>query len=49
VREARRLDVAPRIELFFTLVTGPIGLALFLARRAWRLRTLGQLGGVDLA
>jgi hypothetical protein len=49
VREARRLDVAPRIELFFTLVTGPIGLALFLARRAWRLRTLGQLGEVDLA
>jgi hypothetical protein len=49
VREARRLDVEPRAYLFFTLMAGPIGLGGFLLRRAWRLRSLGQIGEVDLA
>jgi len=49
VREAQRLALAPRIELAFAFVLGPIGLLLFLLRRARRLRTLGQLGESDLA
>jgi len=49
VREARRLSLEPRVFLFFTLMTGPIGLGGFLARRAWRLRSLGGVGAVDLA
>ena len=33
VRESRRLDVGPRVFLFFTLMAGPIGLGSFLVRR----------------
>ena len=49
LREARRIDVDPRVFLFFTLMTGPIGLGGFLVRRALRLRSLGQIGETDLA
>jgi len=49
VREARRLELEPRAFLLATLLAGPIGLGGFLARRAWHLRTLGQLGDTDLA
>lgn len=49
VREARRLELEPRGFLLATLLAGPIGLGAFLARRAWHLRTLGQLGETDLA
>jgi hypothetical protein len=49
VREARRLELEPRVFLFFTLMAGPIGLGAFLARRAVRLRGLGQIGETDVA
>ena len=49
VREAQRLAWAPRVSLLFTLFAGPVGLAIFLAQRFWRLRTLAQLGERDLA
>lgn len=49
VREGRRLGLEVRPFLFFTLMAGPIGLGAFLLRRAWHLRTLGQIGDVDLA
>jgi len=49
LREARRLGVEPRPFLFFTLMAGPVGLGSFLLRRAWALRSLGQLGETDLA
>ena len=48
VREAGRLGVEPRPYLLLTLLAGPIGLGGFLIRRWLRLRTLGQLGEVDL-
>jgi hypothetical protein len=48
VREASRLGIEPRPYLFFTLVAGPLGLGGFLLRRWLRLRTLGQLGELDL-
>lgn len=48
LRESRRIDVEPRLYLFFTLMAGPIGLGSFLLRRWWRLRSLGQIGDVDL-
>jgi hypothetical protein len=48
VRESGRLGVGPRPYLFLTLVAGPIGLGGFLVRRWFRLRTLGQLGELDL-
>ncbi|MEZ4218971.1 MAG: ABA4-like family protein [Myxococcota bacterium] len=49
VREARRIDVAPRVELLFAWLLGPLGLLLFLARRARRLRSFGGLGEIDAA
>ena len=49
VRESRRIEVGPRVFLFFTLMAGPIGLGSFLVRRWWRLRSLGQIGEPDLA
>ena len=49
VRESQRIAVEPRAFLLFTLLAGPIGLGSFLLRRAARLRTLGQIGDVDLA
>lgn len=49
LRESRRIDVEPRPYLFFTLMAGPIGLGSFLLRRWLRLRSLGQIGDVDLA
>jgi hypothetical protein len=49
VREACRLEVEVRPYLLATLLAGPIGLGAFLVRRALRLRSLGQLGGTDLA
>jgi len=48
LREARRLGVESRPFLFFTLLAGPLGLGSFLVRRAWALRSLGQLGETDL-
>jgi hypothetical protein len=48
LRESRRIDVEARPYLFFTLMAGPIGLGSFLVRRWLRLRTLGQIGEVDL-
>lgn len=48
VRESARLRVDPRVFLVVTLMTGPIGLASFLLRRAWLLRSFGQLGERDL-
>jgi hypothetical protein len=48
VREALRIDVEARPFLFFTWIAGPIGLAGFLLRRGWKLRSLGQLGDSDL-
>ena len=48
VRESRRIDVGPRVFLFFTLMVGPVGLGSFLVRRWWRLRSLGQIGQPDL-
>jgi hypothetical protein len=48
LRESRRIAVEPRPFLFFTLMTGPIGLGSFLLRRWWKLRSLGQIGEVDL-
>lgn len=48
LREALRIGVEPRPYLLFTLLAGPIGLAGFLVRRWLRLRSLGQLGDVDL-
>ena len=48
VRESARLSVEPRPYLFFTLMTGPIGLAGFLLRRWWCLRSWSQLGEPDL-
>lgn len=44
VRESTRIEVDPRIFLFFTLMAGPLGLAGFLLRRGVRLRSLGGLG-----
>ncbi len=49
VREANRLDVGARPYLLATLLAGPIGLASFLVRRWWSLRSLGQIGDVDVA
>ncbi len=49
LREARRLEVEPRPFLLFALLAGPIGLGSFLLRRAWRLRSFGDLGQTDLA
>lgn len=49
LRESRRLDLEPRPYLFFTLMTGPIGLGAYLVRRAARLRGLGGIGQTDLA
>jgi hypothetical protein len=48
LRESRRIDVEPRPYLFFTLMAGPIGLGSFLVRRWLRLRSLSQIGEVDL-
>lgn len=48
VRESRRLQVEPRPYLVFALLLCPIGLGAFLLRRAFRLRSFGQLGEVDL-
>lgn len=49
VRESGRIAVEPRPFLVLTLLAGPLGLGGFLVRRALRLRSLGQLGEVDLA
>ncbi|MEM7408644.1 MAG: abscisic acid-deficient protein Aba4 family protein [Myxococcota bacterium] len=49
VRESNRLSLEPRLFLFFAMMLAPIGLAGFLLRRALYLRSLGQLGEVDLA
>jgi len=48
VREARRLEVGARPYLLLALIAGPVGLGAFLVRRAFRLRSFGQLGGTDL-
>lgn len=48
LRESNRIGVEPRLYLFFTLMAGPIGLGAFLVRRWLRLRSLGQIGEVDL-
>lgn len=48
VREAARIDVEPRAFLLFTWIAGPVGLAAFLLRRGWKLRSLAQLGDPDL-
>jgi hypothetical protein len=48
VRESGRLSVEPRPYLVLMLLAGPLGLGAFLARRALRLRSFGQLGKVDL-
>lgn len=48
LRESRRIDVEPRAFLFLALVAGPVGLGGFLLRRAWKLRSLGQLDETDL-
>jgi hypothetical protein len=48
LRESQRIEVEPRLYLFFTLMAGPIGLGGFLVRRWLRLRSLGQIGEVDL-
>ncbi len=48
LRESRRIRVEPRPYLLFTLLAGPIGLGTFLVRRWLRLRSLGQIGDVDL-
>lgn len=49
VRESGRLLLEPRPYLVFALLAGPVGLGAFLARRALHLRSLGQIGQVDLA
>ena len=49
LRESRRLALEPRPYLVFALMLCPIGLGAFLVRRAFRLRSLGQIGEVDLA
>jgi hypothetical protein len=48
VRESERLEVEPRPFLVFGLMLGPVGLGAFLLRRAFRLRSLGQIGDPDL-
>jgi hypothetical protein len=48
VRESQRIAIEPRLFLVLTLLAGPFGLGSFLLRRAARLRTLGQIGEVDL-
>ena len=48
LRESLRLDVESRPYLLLTLLAGPIGLGSFLVRRWLRLRSLGQIGEVDL-
>jgi hypothetical protein len=48
LRESSRIGVEPRPYLLLTLLAGPLGLGSFLVRRWLRLRSLGQIGGVDL-
>jgi hypothetical protein len=49
VRDSTRHDVDPRVFLFFTLMTGPLGLGSYLLRRWFRLRGFGGIGAAPAA